>query len=97
MHCFITPDGVFTASRVLHGARNAVAYFQSVVQELISPIRDALLQWLEDFLIFTHTEAELMISLRQFFSVCREFGLNRHPCKCILFASTVRWFDWRPM
>jgi hypothetical protein len=28
--------------------------------------------------------------LRQRFSICRRFGLKLHPCKCILYARTIR-------
>lgn len=47
---FITPDGVFTPTRVLHGQTNATFYFQSTICELCLPIRDNLLQWLDDLL-----------------------------------------------
>jgi hypothetical protein len=67
VHSFITPDGVFTANRVLHGARNAKAHFQATLQELTEPIREALLQWLDDLLMFSATESELIDLLRQFF------------------------------
>jgi hypothetical protein len=55
------------------------------------PIREALLQWLDDLLMFTRTEAELLSLLRQFFEICRSFGLKLHPRKCILFARRTRW------
>jgi hypothetical protein len=73
VHSSITPDGVFTANRVLHGARNAVAHFQATVQEITEPICEALLQWLEDLLMFSAAESELIDLLCQVFSICCRF------------------------
>ena len=42
---FITPDGVYTPTRVMQGQRNAVAYCQSTVQSICE-----LLVWLDDIL-----------------------------------------------
>jgi hypothetical protein len=55
------------------------------------PIRDPLLQWLDDLLLFTRTDAELLVLLRQLFEIFRRFGLKLHPRKCILFARRICW------
>jgi hypothetical protein len=39
---FITPDGVFTPTRVLHGQTNATSYFQSSLQQLSPNTRSNL-------------------------------------------------------
>jgi hypothetical protein len=89
VHSFFAPDGVFTANRVLHGARNAVAHFQSAVQEVTMPIRGALLQWLDDLLLFTRTEAELIVLLRQFFGIYAALVSNytHESASCLHVAS----------
>ena len=40
---FITSDGVYTPTRVMHGQRNAVAYCQSTVQKIFESIQNDIL------------------------------------------------------
>ena len=88
---FICPDGVFTPTRVLHGQVNAVAYFQSSIQNVFMPLRDALLQWLDDILAHACSASELMDTLETFFSLCRLHGLKLHSRKCRFFLREVNW------
>lgn len=88
---FITTDGVFTPTRVLHGQTNATAYVQSTIQELTVSLRDKLLQWLDDLLFHCPGTEELMASLREFFEICRRNGIKLHAAKCQFFLKTVNW------
>ena len=88
---FITPDGVFTPNRVLHGQSNAVFYFQSTVGELCLALREVILQWLDDLLFHCHDERHLLTSLRKFFEICQAHRLKLHAAKCKFFLRTVHW------
>lgn len=88
---FITPDGVFTPTRVLHGQSNATAYVQSTVQSLCTSIRDEILQWLDDILFHCRTARNLLTALREFFKICRTHGLKLHASKCQFFLKIVSW------
>jgi RNase H-like domain found in reverse transcriptase/Reverse transcriptase (RNA-dependent DNA polymerase)/Integrase core domain/Integrase zinc binding domain/Chromo (CHRromatin Organisation MOdifier) domain len=88
---FITPEGVFTPTRVLHGTCNAVPHMQAVLQETFSSLLDHLLAWLDDLLLHSSTEVDLLQTLREFFTICLAKNIKLHPDKCCLFALTLRW------
>jgi len=88
---FITPDGVFTPTRVLHGQTNATAHFQAAIQKVCLPLRDKLLQWIDDLLFHCKSASELLSVLRLFFSLCRQHHLKLHAKKCKLFLKRVKW------
>jgi hypothetical protein len=88
---FITPDGVYSPTRVLHGTTNAVTHMQSVLQEVLLPLAEHLLAWLDDLLLHASSIENLFGYLRTFFGLCRNFNLKLHPGKCVLFSVMVRW------
>jgi hypothetical protein len=45
---FFTPDGVYTATRVLHGMRNATQHLQSVLVVIMDDIKSNIKVWLND-------------------------------------------------
>lgn len=84
---FHTPDGVFTPTRVLHGATNAVSYFQSSMEALFGHLE--LLIYLDDILGYAKDAKELLEKLRSVFVVCKEKNLKLSPEKCELIAESV--------
>lgn len=89
---FITPDGIFTPTRVLHGSTNAVLYLQANLTAIFSPsLRDFFLIWLDDLLLHRQTPEELLDSIEEFFKICVKYNLKLHPGKCVLFANDIRW------
>jgi hypothetical protein len=86
---FITPDGVYTLTRVLHGTRNATQYLQSVLVVMMIGIKSSIKVWMDDCLPQTKTEDDLHATLNFFFKQCQELGLKLHARKCKLFATTV--------
>lgn len=55
---FHTPFGVYTHNRVLHGATNAVSYFQSSMESIFGHLN--LLIYLDDLLGYATTKIELL-------------------------------------
>jgi Reverse transcriptase (RNA-dependent DNA polymerase) len=88
---FITPDGVCTPTRVLHGTRNATQHLQSVLFVVIDYIKSNIRVWLDECLIHTKTGDDLLATLNFFFKQCQEHGLKLHASKCVLPATTVRY------
>jgi Reverse transcriptase (RNA-dependent DNA polymerase) len=89
---FTTPDGVYTPTRDLHGTRNATQHLQSVLVVMKDDIKSNIKVWLDDCLLHTKTEDELLATLNFIFKKCQEHGLKLHASKCVLFASTARYF-----
>jgi Reverse transcriptase (RNA-dependent DNA polymerase) len=87
----ITPDGVHTPTRVLHGTRNATQHLQSVLVVMMDDIKINIKLWLDDCLLHTKTEDDLLATLNFFFKKCQEHGLKLHASKCVLFATMVRY------
>ena len=88
---FITQDGVYTPTRVLQGQTNAVPYFQSAVSNIIKPLRDRILQWLDDLLMHCPTPQDLLTTLESFFQLCRQHNIKLHARKCKFYLPEVTW------
>jgi hypothetical protein len=65
---FLTPDGVFTPTRVLHGNSNAVMHLQASLQGILTPLEKQLLYWLDDLPLYADNEISFFQHLRTFFS-----------------------------
>jgi hypothetical protein len=82
---------VYTPTRVLQRTRNATQHLQSVLVVRMDDIKSNIKVWLDDCLLHTKTEDDLLSTLNFFFKKCREHGLKLHASKCALFATTVRY------
>lgn len=92
LQSFITPHGIFSPTRVLHGTTNAVAHLQSALAEVIpTNLRKKLLVWLDDILLHDKTVSGILDSVQEMLHFCGKFNLKLHPGKCILFAKKIRW------
>lgn len=82
---FITPDGIFSLTRVLLGSTNAVLYLQSTLGTKLPPdLSQVLLRWIDDILCHAPTIDLLFLPTSQFFEVCLKFNFKLHPEKCVL-------------
>jgi hypothetical protein len=63
----ITPYGVYTPTRVLHGTRNATQHLQSVLFVMMDDIKINIKVWLDVCLLHTKTEDVLLATLNFFF------------------------------
>jgi Reverse transcriptase (RNA-dependent DNA polymerase) len=88
---FISQDGVYTPTRVLHGTRNDTQHLQYVLVVMMDVIKSNIKVSLDDCVLHTKTEDDLLATLNFFFKQCQEHGLKLHASKCVLFASTVRY------
>lgn len=89
---FLTPDGVYTPTRVLHGTTNAVMFLQSTLASCMpDDLRNRTLWWLDDILIFSETVTDHLAAIQRFLEFCVEYNFRLHPGKCTLYATRVRW------
>ena len=87
----VTPNGVYTSTRVLQGLTNATSHFQGTVEPLFTSIRSNLKAWLDDFMLYAKNEEELLRLLEEFFRICKVHGLYLSAKKCEFFVREVKW------
>lgn len=88
---FITPEGIFSPTRVLHGAPNAVTHLQSALAEVIPRnLKRKTLAWLDDLLLHAQTESGLIDTVEQMLQFCADQNIKLHPAKCLFFAREIR-------
>lgn len=89
---FITPDGIFSPTRVLHGTTNAVLFLQSTLAACLPQnLRSQILWWLDDILIFSETIPDHLLAIQRFLAFCLNHNFRLHPEKCTLLATRIQW------
>jgi hypothetical protein len=58
---------------------------------MMDKIKSNIKVWLDDCLLHTNTEDDLLATLKFFFKYCQEHVLKLHSSKCVLFETTVRY------
>ena len=92
IHSIQTPIGVYTPTRILQGGTDSGNHYQAVTSEKFSQAGvHKILQWLDDFLIYSTDENELLEIIQKFFQVCSEFGFKVHAKKSKLFTKRVKF------
>lgn len=92
LYTIITHRGMYTPTRVLMGASDAVAYCQGVVKQIFGPLLfTEILAWLDDILGYAKTPSELLGVLEHVLTLCAEYGLKLHPSKCCFYTTEAKW------
>jgi hypothetical protein len=68
---FFTPDGVYTPTHVLHGTRNVTQNLKFVLVVIMDDIKSSITEWLDDCLLHTKTEDDLLATSTFFSSNAR--------------------------
>lgn len=85
-------DEMITPNRVSMGQADAVAYCQSVAQEIYGDrYGKGIEAWLDDGLGSATTEKELLELLAWVLERCESYGLKLNPSKCEFFTKSVVW------
>jgi transposase InsO family protein len=88
----VTPVGIYTPTRVLMGATDAVAHTQEAMERVMAPVLNRGVKvWLDDVLGHARNEGELLDCLEVVFERCERYGLKLHPGKCDFYKATVKW------
>lgn len=89
---FITPDGIYTPRRVLHGTTNAVTYLQSSLATIIpESLRANVMFWLDDILLHSATVEGLVAAIQELIGIFAQHNIHLHPDKCLLYEEEMRW------
>jgi hypothetical protein len=79
---FTTPWGTFMYDKMPFGLMNAGATFQRAMDIAFIGERDKFVViYLDDLTVFSNSDAEHLLHLRQTFEKCRKFGLSLNPKK----------------
>jgi transposase InsO family protein len=88
-----TPFGMFEFPFMTFGLRNAGQTFQRFVDELTRGL-DFVYCYLDDFLIFSRTEAEHLEHLRKIFNRLRDYGMLINTSKCVFGVHEVKFLGY---
>jgi hypothetical protein len=83
---FITPDKVFTPTRVLHKKRNATQHLDSALVVKMDVINSNINVRSNDCLLYTKTKGDLLAALSFFLKQIQKCILKLHASTCVLFA-----------
>eukprot|EP00918_Siedleckia_nematoides_P066947 GHVU01145615.1.p1 GENE.GHVU01145615.1~~GHVU01145615.1.p1 ORF type:complete len:3547 (+),score=395.68 GHVU01145615.1:1301-10642(+) len=88
----ITKEGVYTPFRVPQGASCSVGYFQASMERVYRPIlRNGVLVYLDDLLVYGRTKQEYFERLRTVFRLSREHNIKISAKKGTLIGTEVVW------
>ena len=91
LHAVMTSRGVVQPTRTTQGAINSAANFQQKVEPCFSDLRDNFKAWIDDFLLYTKDEKQMMALLRRFFEICCERNLVISLPKSKNFSNSIKW------
>lgn len=87
---FVTPNGIYTPTRLLHGTNNAVTYLQSTLAAILAAsIFHNILYWIEDIMCHAATITELFQTTSKMLGLLDNHNLKRHPDRCDLFFTEI--------
>jgi Reverse transcriptase (RNA-dependent DNA polymerase) len=87
----ITPDRVYTPTRVQHGTTNATVHMQYIMKDLMRDIRHSVKIWLDDNMMHVTDEKKLLEVLEYFFKKCLQNGPFLYAAKCNIYGIEVRY------
>lgn len=90
MHSIMTPRGVYTPTRVLHGCTDGTQWFQFLMTDLFRGVNDLHI-WLDDLLGAAASSADYLRLLRTVFERLSEQGWKCSAKKCRIFTTSVVW------
>lgn len=86
-----TPIGVYSSKRILQGGSDYGNHFQAVLQEKFEGQVVGMIQWMDDFLLFSKKENTLLNNVEGFSKVRQDIGLKIHAHKSNLFSKSVKF------
>lgn len=88
----VTPDGIFTPTRVLHETTSVVLHLQTLFStELPLELLEHVLCWVDDCLLHKEATVTLLRDPRLFFELCVKYNWKLNPSKCNLHMTEARW------
>ena len=88
----ITPFGIFTSRRLLHGHVNANSHLQSSISnEMSDHLKNRMLMWVDDMVIPGKDIDQFLEDLTEFLDLCVRLNIKLHPLKCHLYRRKIIW------
>lgn len=75
----------------IHGLKKASAYFPSTAPPLLDTMKHAIKARLNDFIVYTTTEAKLLQRMHKFLSICENDNLQISATKSVSYTKKVKW------
>lgn len=89
---FITPDGIYTPKRVLHGNLCANSHLHSsFVSHMNEDLKSRLMIWVDDLVLPAKTIDDVLSNIRKLLDLCVQINFKLHPEKCRLYKRSVTW------
>ena len=84
--------GMYEFLRMLYGLCNMPAIFQRLIQNCLGELNlTYVVIYLDDVIVYSHTEKEHLTQLRAVFKRFRESGLKLKPSKCNFFRTEINY------
>lgn len=88
----VTDRAVYTPTRVIMGAVDAVMYFQSTMQKCFEErLYKSLILWIDDLLSYATNVDDLLENMEYIFRTCDKYCLKLNPDKCNLYMRSVKF------
>ena len=89
---FMTPDGIYTPTRVVQGSLDASLHFQCGISECLGDLwktsHDA---WVDDILHYAKSWDAFLLSQREFFTRMSQKGVKLSAKKTRLYVKEIKW------
>jgi len=83
---FTTPWGTFMYAKMPFGLINVGATFQRAMDlSFFGKVNQFIIIYLDDFTVFSESDAKHIKHLRKVFQRCRKFGISLNPKRNIVF------------
>ena len=86
--------GSFKPKRCMFGLKQAPALFQQLADQVIEGLEQFTFVYMDDFLLFSESEEDHLIHLRQLFCRLRKFGLVINVKKCVLGVRSLKFLGF---
>lgn len=93
----VTPNGVYSPTRVMYGQQNDVDFCQSSLQTIYESIYDNIILRLDEILFFSSTANDLLKTLSKFFSIRGKFNLKLHAKNAIFSYGKINGVESKLM
>ena len=88
---FVIPMGKWQFKRMPFGLSQAPAYFQLLIDKVLTGCSEFTMGYLDDIIIFSKSEEEHLQHLEKIFRRLQEFGLKMKKEKCAFFKKHIQY------
>ena len=88
---FVVPMGKWQFKHTPFGLSQAPAYFQLLIDKVLTGCSEFAMGYLDDIIIFSRSEEEHLVHLEKIFRRLQEFGLKMKREKCAFFKKHIQY------